>query len=105
MIDRFGLLPVPVKRLFATASLRLQATQCGVQALELGDAGGHIEFREDTRVDPLQLVTLVQEQPQRYRLSGPTRLRIDTALPSPGERESLGRDLLQRLSGQLRDAA
>jgi transcription-repair coupling factor (superfamily II helicase) len=105
MIDRFGLLPEPGKLLFATASLQLRARRCGVQALDLGEQGGHIEFREDTAIDPLQLVTLVQEQPQHYRLAGPTRLRIERPLHTAAEREALGNELLERLAGDLRDAA
>ena len=105
MIDRFGMLPEAVKRLFTTASLRLQAQRCGVQAIELGARGGHLEFREDTQVDPLKLVTLVQEQPREFRLAGPTRLRIDRELPEPLQREALAGELLQRLAGDRRDAA
>ena len=105
MIDRFGLLPAAVKSLFSVSSLRLLAQRCGVRALALGEAGGHIDFSEDTQVDPLQLVTLVQEHPQHYRLAGPARLRIDQALPEPARREALARELLDRLLGEVRDEA
>ena len=105
MIDRFGLLPPAVKGLFSVNSLRLLAQRCGVRALELGAAGGHIDFLEDTRVDPLQLVALVQEHPRHYRLAGPARLRIEKALPEPARREALARELLDRLLGEVRDEA
>ncbi|EED33074.1 transcription-repair coupling factor [gamma proteobacterium NOR5-3] len=105
MIDRFGLLPPPVKGLFSASSLRLLAQQCGIKALELGEAGGHIDFMDNTNVDPLQLVTLVQEQPLHYKLAGPTRLRIERALPDIRIREELARELLQRLAGDLLDDA
>ncbi len=106
MIDRFGLLPPPVKGLFIASSLRLLAQRCGIKALELGEGGGHIDFMDNTNVDPLQLVTLVQEQPLHYRLAGPTRLRVDRPLPDIKEREVLARDLLQRLAGEaLNEAA
>jgi transcription-repair coupling factor (superfamily II helicase) len=105
MIDRFGLLPDPVKQLFTLASLRLRAQRCGVRSLELGERGGHMDFAEDTRVDPLQLVTLVQEQPQQYRLAGPTRLRIERPLPDAPSREALARALLERLAAEVTDEA
>jgi transcription-repair coupling factor (superfamily II helicase) len=105
MIDRFGLLPAATRQLFSVASLRLQAKRCGVRSVELGENGGHLEFAEDTRVDPLQLVQLVQEQPLTYRFAGPTRLRIEEPLAQPAEREQLARQLLQRLAGEVHDAA
>jgi len=105
MIDRFGLLPPAVKGLFASNSLRLGAQRAGIRALELGDEGGHVDFAESTAVDPLTLVTLVQEQPQVYRLAGPTRLRIEMKLPDPARREAYARDLLARLHGSLHEEA
>lgn len=105
MIDRFGLLPDAVKGLFKLNSLRLLAQRCGIAALELGEAGGHIEFMDNTTIDPLQLVTLVQEQPLEFRLAGPSRLRIERELPTLQEREELARDLMQRLGGEALDAA
>ena len=105
MIDRFGLLPDPVKALFVVNSLRLQAQRCGIKALELGEAGGHMDFQDDTRVDPLQLVTLVQEHPQKYKLAGPSRLRIVQPLPSLKDREVLARQLFEKLAGDQHDEA
>jgi transcription-repair coupling factor (superfamily II helicase) len=105
MIDRFGLLPDAVKGLFTIHSLRLAAARLGIRALELGARGGHIDFLENTAVDPLALVTLVQEQPTTYRLAGPTRLRVDTDLEAPRDRERVARELLERLTGAVRDEA
>jgi transcription-repair coupling factor (superfamily II helicase) len=87
------------------SSLRLLAQRCGIKALELGEAGGHIDFLDNTQVDPLQLVTLVQEQPLQFKLAGPTRLRIERKLPEVKQREQLARELLERLSGEVRDEA
>ncbi|MCF5946593.1 transcription-repair coupling factor, partial [Xanthomonas perforans] len=44
MIDRFGLLPDPVKHLFAIAELKLQANALGVRKLDLGENGGRLVF-------------------------------------------------------------
>jgi transcription-repair coupling factor (superfamily II helicase) len=105
MIDRFGLLPPEVKGLFTVSSLRLLAQRYGIKMLELGEQGGHIEFLEKTQIDPLQLVTLVQEQPLSFRLAGPTRLRIEQELADLPAREALARELMQRLTGEVHDAA
>ena len=76
MIDRFGLLPVAVKNLFAVAELRLLANRIGIARLDLGPQGGRVEFAAATRADPAVVIRMIQNQPQRYRLDGPQKLRI-----------------------------
>ncbi len=80
MIDRFGILPEPVKNLFRQTELKLRLAQLGIAKLDAGEQGGTIEFTKQTRVDPLKIVTLVQKKPQQYRLEGATRLRFTQAL-------------------------
>ena len=100
MIDRFGLLPDPVKELFRLARLRIAAEPLGISAVELGPEGGTIDFHEATAVDPMHLVQLVQGEPARYQLAGATRLRIRAALPDPAARAGLAEEMLRRLAGR-----
>ncbi|MEM1402400.1 MAG: transcription-repair coupling factor [Pseudomonadota bacterium] len=100
MIDRFGLLPEQVKTLFAVSSLRIAAQRNGIKTIELGDRGGHIDFQEDTQLDPLRLIELVQNDPLRYKLSGPSRLRVSAELPRLNDRQQLAWQLLETLSGE-----
>jgi transcription-repair coupling factor (superfamily II helicase) len=84
MIDRFGLLPEPAKMLFRIAELRMKATPIGIRKIDANASGGRIAFLDDTPVDPLSLVELVQSDPGRFGLDGPNRLRF--RIPSePGE--------------------
>jgi transcription-repair coupling factor (superfamily II helicase) len=99
MIDRFGLLPEPIKNLFAVAELRLQAGQLGIERLDLGPQGGRLEFAADTRVDPQNLIRLMQSAPKDYRLDGPQRLRLLSRKESAIERLQLAEKLLQALGG------
>ena len=48
MIDRFGLLPDPVKNLFRVTSLRHRAEQLGIIKLQAGAGGGTVEFSKET---------------------------------------------------------
>ncbi|MEM7692402.1 MAG: TRCF domain-containing protein, partial [Pseudomonadota bacterium] len=105
MIDRFGLLPEPCKNLFTATSIRLLVQSAGVTQLELGQTGGHIDFAEDAPIDPMQLVTLIQEQPSAYRMAGPTRLRITQEMPVLASRDQLTRSLVDRLIMRAHDAA
>ncbi len=76
MIDRFGLLPDPIKNLFEIAGLRQIAERVGITRLDLGPQGGRVEFAPDTRARPESLIKLIQEQSANYRMDGPNKLRI-----------------------------
>jgi transcription-repair coupling factor (superfamily II helicase) len=95
MIDRFGLLPPQVSNLFATSKVRLKAQGLGIRAIEAGPRGGSIDFKETTRVNPLELVKLVQSDPGSYKLAGATRLRFEQELGDPIQRQTYVEQLLK----------
>jgi hypothetical protein len=97
MIDRFGLLPDPARNLFRLTELKLRADALGIERLEAGPGGGVVEFAEDTTVDPGQVVGLIQDQPQAYRLEGASRLRFRQDLSEEEDRVSAVSYLLDRL--------
>lgn len=76
MIDRFGLLPEASKNLLRVTKLKLQAEHIGIEKIDAGAKSGRIEFSADTQVNPLTLVKMVQNQPQKYRLEGADKLRF-----------------------------
>jgi len=98
IIDRFGLLPEPLKRLFAVTGLKLASQNLGVLKLDLGTARGKIEFGSRTNVDPIKIVNLVQRESNAFKLEGASILRITAQLPSFDERLEFAFSLLQRLS-------
>jgi transcription-repair coupling factor (superfamily II helicase) len=77
MIDRFGLLPQEVKNLVIATEFRIEAKPLGIKKLEAGAKGGRIEFRPNTKIDPMALVKLVQQQPNLYKLKGGNKLVFD----------------------------
>ncbi|HUO82921.1 MAG TPA: transcription-repair coupling factor [Gammaproteobacteria bacterium] len=98
MIDRFGLLPEPAKRLFRLTALKLAAAPLGIRRIKAGAAGGAIEFVAAPHVDPRCIIELVQAEPQTYRFDRAQRLRFGGALDQPGERFAAVERLLSRLS-------
>ncbi len=98
MIDRFGLLPEPVKHLFAIAELKLQANALGVRKLELGASGGRLVFEARPAIDPVAVIQLIQKQPKLYTMEGPDKLRIRLPLPEGGDRFNAARGLLTTLA-------
>ena len=100
MIDRFGLLPEPVKNLFAVTALKLRATALGIRKLEFGEHGGRVLFQPQPAFEPMNLIRLVQAQSKVYAFDGQDRLRIKADLPEPGQRLAAARVLLGRLAGE-----
>ena len=98
MIDRFGLLPDPAKHLFGVAELRMQATELGIRKLDLGAAGGRIQFVEKPNVDPMAVIRLIQGQPKHYRMDGPDKLKLTLDLPDAASRFQAARGLLTALT-------
>jgi transcription-repair coupling factor (superfamily II helicase) len=104
MIDRFGTLPKQLVDLFRITALKLAAIDLGLARIDFGTSGGRIEFRADTRVDPIALVRMVQSEPNTYRLEGATKLRVTRAVPDVAARFELVEKLLERLRPRDNDA-
>jgi len=98
VIDRFGMLPEPMKQLFRITALKLKMQPLGIKRLDLGSAGGKLEFNQDTPVDPGLIVSLVQTETATFRLEGATVLRITRNLPEFDARLNFAMQLLDRLA-------
>ena len=76
MIDRFGLLPQPLKNLFALTRIKLRIQEMGIRKLEAGDAGGRLLFGEEPKIDFTTVIRLIQTKPQEFKLDGQDKLRF-----------------------------
>ena len=76
MIDRFGLLPEEVKNLFIAADLRLEARALGIRKLEVGPAGGRVEFLPKPDIDMAEMIRMIQKEAHTYSLPAQDRLRV-----------------------------
>ncbi len=86
LIDRFGLLPDATKVLFKVMELKMRADAIGIRKVEAGPKGARVEFAPTPNVDPGTIISLLQSAPRRYRLDGPTRLRIIEEMPVAQDR-------------------
>lgn len=100
MIDRFGLLPEHLKNLFKVTSLKLQAHALGIKKLEAGPMGGRIQFGNDTVVEPLTIVKILQQFPNTYRLQGASMLKFTVAMDTVESRLEQAQTLLLLLTPQ-----
>jgi len=97
MVDRFGLLPDPVRNLFAVTALKLRATPMGIRKLELGAAGGRILFHSEPDIDPMTVIRMVQTLPKVYALDGQDKLRIKLQMEGASERLRSAAEILNAL--------
>ena len=97
MIDRFGLLPDPVKNLFAVTELKLRATQLGIRKIDLGAQGGRVLFRAEPNIEPMTVIKMIQAQPRVYSLDGQDKLKLRMEMPGAAERLRSAQELLTAL--------
>ncbi|MDR3477698.1 MAG: transcription-repair coupling factor [Gammaproteobacteria bacterium] len=97
MIDRFGLLPEPLKNLFAITELKQSAEVLGISKVEANSKGGKIEFIDKPNIDPMKIIKLIQSQSKRFRLDGPARLRFTLDEHDPKDRILLVKDVIHLL--------
>ncbi len=98
MIDRFGLLPDPVKNLFRATALKLQAQAIGITKIEASTKGGRLDFSADTQVEPIALIQLVQTKSSTYQLAGATALKFTEDLEDIEQRFQFIDSLLTTLA-------
>ena len=98
LIDRFGLLPAPLKTLFAITWLKLVAQRLGIAKIQAGPEGGNVRFAERAKVDPARLIALIEADRERYRLDGPFKLRFSWRAETGEQRIAAVEKLLKRLA-------
>lgn len=97
MIDRFGLLPPPLKTLFQITELKLRAHEMGIQKIEANTHGGQFEFTEEPQINTQKLIALIQNQPKIYRLRDKSRLQFSGVFENTEERLTAVSNLLYEL--------
>ncbi|WP_300396162.1 transcription-repair coupling factor [Henriciella sp.] len=99
LIDRFGPLPDETKQLLEITAIKAACKTLGISKLDAGPKGIVIAFREDTPVDPGQLMALVRSRPTLYRLRPDSKLIISQSPDDKEKRIKLVRTVLNELSG------
>ncbi|MBL6808755.1 MAG: hypothetical protein ISQ55_06745, partial [Pseudomonadales bacterium] len=63
-----------------------------------GAEAGRLDFAQEPNLDPLALIQLVQQSPDRYRLEGGQRLRFRLPMEAPDARLQAVEGLLDALA-------
>lgn len=86
LIDRFGLLPQPVKHLLLITELKLKAEQLGIVKISASAQQGKLDFNDKPTINTGVLINLIQVHAKRYQMEGPQRLRFTLDNTAPEER-------------------
>ncbi|GGX27852.1 transcription-repair coupling factor [Undibacterium squillarum] len=85
LIDRFGLLPEPVKSLLETHRLRVAAKPLGIMKIDAHAEAITLQFEPNPPVDAMRIIELVQKN-KHIRLNGQDKLRITATMPDLASR-------------------
>jgi transcription-repair coupling factor (superfamily II helicase) len=99
MIDRFGLLPEPAKNLLEITELKLKVQPYGIRKIEAGPASGRILFEETPKIDPGNLIRLIQQKPKEFKLDGGDKLRFYRDMAEPQRRLRQVNEVVAQLVG------
>lgn len=100
MIDRFGLLPEAVKNLFYLAQIKIRCQQIGIRKITARASGAIVDFDECPKIDPQNIIRLIQVFAARYRLDGPTRIKILQETTCDKERLDMITDFIEKLCNE-----
>ncbi len=98
MIDRFGLLPEPVKTLFSVTELKHQAERLGIKKIEANAGGGRIIFTSTPNISAENLINLIQTQAQCYKFDGADKLKFIKPFTSTEQKIDFISTLLKTIS-------
>lgn len=76
LVDRFGIFPEPVKNLFTSTQLKNACVETGITRVHLSEHQGMIEFNTQPKIEPIELIKLIQNEPSCYQLVKQQRLII-----------------------------
>lgn len=97
MIDRFGLLPPALKNLFTLSELKIKASHLGIIKIEANEKGGRFDFSDKPNIKPDNIIQLIQNKSQQFKLDGPHKLRFTLPPHNKEERFALLNNLIALL--------
>ncbi|MBP9727184.1 MAG: transcription-repair coupling factor [Gammaproteobacteria bacterium] len=97
MIDRFGLLPIFAKNLFASNEIKITCQKLGIKKITANKLFCKIDFLESTQVEPVVLIKLIQGRPNTYQLMNNHTLKVTFPEHKEEERADKVQEILKKL--------
>ncbi|MEW6314362.1 MAG: transcription-repair coupling factor [Pseudomonadota bacterium] len=98
LIDRFGALPDPARRLLDIHQLRLLGKPLGIARIDASSDAIQLQFVPNPPIDAGRIITLIQKN-RHYRLNGPDRLKVSMGCDDAQERVAAIKHILKELGG------
>jgi len=95
MIDRFGLIPEPLKNLIRITEIKLKSNPLGIEKIEMNAKGGRVIFNDQPNIDPMSIIKLIQKDPLHYKLDGQNKLRVIRPLEDVDQRFEFVENLVE----------
>mgnify|MGYP002813225480 FL=1 len=96
LVDRFGDLPPAARSLIESHRLRILGRALGVSRVDAAAEFIQLQFVQHPPLDPARVLTLVQKQ-RGWKLTGPTKLRVERVTGELVERAAAVRQVLETL--------
>ena len=100
LIDRFGTLPEPAETLFTKGELKRRAARIGIEKIAFTGQTIDIAFSRDARIHSDKLFQRIQNEPQRFKMTDPTSLRITDPGATLAERIATLAELLDEVEAR-----
>ncbi|MEQ9314421.1 MAG: TRCF domain-containing protein, partial [Henriciella sp.] len=97
LIDRFGPLPEETRQLLDVTAIKAACKSIGISKLDAGPKGVVMAFRDDTKVEPIQLMSLVRSRPNQLKLRPDSKLVVTRVPEEKDKRITLIRNLLREI--------
>jgi transcription-repair coupling factor (superfamily II helicase) len=90
-------LPEETKQLLDVTAIKVGCKALGISKFDAGPKGVVVTFRDDTAVDPAQLMMLVRSRPGKMKLRPDSKLVVMGVPAEPKARMSTVKGLLKEL--------
>lgn len=100
LIDRFGLLPEPTRLLVDITRLKQRAERLDINKIDAHHSSGFLKFDANPSIDPMQIISMVQKDPSRYKLQGADKLTFRADMPDGESRVQSLNALLDALGAK-----
>ncbi len=97
LVDCYGKLPDPAKRLIEVHKLRLRAEALGIRRIDAGPSQLMITFEKKPAIDPMSLIRFLQTS-KNATMAGPERLRVAASGATPEARIELVKRVLSNFT-------
>ncbi|MEO0981779.1 MAG: transcription-repair coupling factor [Pseudomonadota bacterium] len=105
LIDRFGPLPVETEQLLEIAEIKAQCKALSVSKLDAGPKGALLTFRDDTPLNPADLMLIVRSRPNQLKLRPDSKLVYSGVWNDAKARLAAVKSLLGELEASLKQPA